>query len=125
VKKALKIALLSTLSLMFYFLLSTNISNTNSLASNTTKENTPQKEQIKSIDTPAFAFSNRTSFGFSVAKNNANTTFKTFSNAVFSYHTKAIERLLKVTFKHYTLHSKNELYRLSQSKILFPFHYFW
>jgi hypothetical protein len=123
VKKALKIAVFATLSLLFYFLLSTN-NKANTVAYNYSNEqNAPEK--VKSIDASDFYFSTRNTNTLAVAKNNANTSFKTFSNAVFATHLKTIESIIQVTYWHYTLHAKNSLFRWKQTQILFPFHYYW
>lgn len=117
----MQITLVSLFSLVFYFLLSSNSKATTFIYSN--KQNAPEK--ISSVDASDFYFSTRTTNTVAIAKNNVSSSFKTFSNAVFATHSKAIESIFQVAYWQFTLHSKNSLFRLEQSKILFPFHYHW
>lgn len=122
-KKIVQIALVSLFSLLFYFLLSSDNKATATTFIYSNEQNSPEK--ISSIDASDFYFSTRTTNTFTVAKHSANSTFKTFSNAIFAIHSKAIESIFQVAYWQFTLHSKNSLFRLEQSKILFPFHYHW
>lgn len=122
-KKTVQIAVLSIVSLVFYFLVSSNSKATASTFIYSIEQNAPEK--VSSVDASDFYFSTRTTNTFAVAKNNASSSFKTFSNAVFATYLKTIESIIQVAYWQYTLHSKNSLFRLEQSQILFPFHYYW
>ncbi|KGD68558.1 hypothetical protein [Flavobacterium aquatile] len=122
-KKIVQITLVSLFSLVFYFLLSSNSKATATTFIYSNEQNAPEK--VSSVDASDFYFSTRTTNTFAIAKNNVSSSFKTFSNAVFAAHSKAIESIFQVAYWQFTLHSKNSLFRLEQSKILFPFHYHW
>ena len=122
-KKTVQIAVLSIVSLVFYFLVSSNSKATASTFIYSIEQKAPEK--VASVDASDFYLSTRTTNTFTIAKNNVSSSFKTFSNAVFATHLKTIESIIQVAYWQYTLHSKNSLFRLEQSEILFPFHYYW
>lgn len=124
-KKALKIAALSVIPVLFYLLISVNAALTVSGNTQYTKQGSPEKEKLNTTDSSVFlCLPSRTKISYTDSKNNPVPTFKKLSTPFF-VHTKTAEMLFNVVFFQYTLFSKNVLYRFSQTKILFPFHYFW
>jgi hypothetical protein len=123
VKKIVQITVVSVFSLLFYFLLSSNNKATATTFIYSNEQKAPEK--VAAVDASDFYLSTRTTTTFAIAKNNVSFSFKTFSNAVFATHLKTIESIIQVAYWQYTLHSKNSLFRLEQSEILFPFHYYW
>jgi hypothetical protein len=127
VKKPLKTVLLAIVSILFYFILSTNkgaveLKNETASASHTEY---PEKQKVKSIiSKDCIVVSTRTNVAFSFSKNNPNTTFKTFHNSLF-VHPKTIERVFNIAYTQYNFYAINVLARFKQTDIIFPFHYFW
>ena len=124
-KNALKIATFSGLAILFYLFISATVALP--IIENTyfTKKENVENEKVKVTDSSVLlCFSKRAKVNLTAPENNTNPTLKKLSTSLF-VSTKAVERLFKVVYDHYTFHSKNVLYRYSQIDMLFPFHYFW